>query len=173
MKLTEENAVNDDHHNGAGSRTMHWCNPAKGRGGFTLVEVVIVLTIVSILSTISLSMFGTVKQQVQEARVMEELRGIEQAISSYLFEKGHLPDSLADLGQGPHLDPWSNPVVYLNHANGGAPRKDVAVINVNTDYDLYSRGADNQSHQLLSHPESADDVLRGGNGTYVGTGARY
>lgn len=170
MNHTDTTPVNDEKDYCRETRSLHWL---KGTAGFTLIELVITFGLIAVLAAIAISTFGTIKQKVLEARTMEELRGIEQAISGYVIEKGDLPDSLNDLGQGAFLDPWKHPVVYVNIAKGGVPRKDVAVVNVNTDYDLYSNGADNLTHQLLSHSESDDDILRGANGGFVGLGANY
>ena len=148
--------------------------PLTGEAGFSLVELMVIVVIVGILATIAISSYQDIKQQVSQARAMEELRGIEQSISSYVIEKGVLPESLADLRPAPFLDPWGHPVIYVNIASGGVPRKDWSVINnLNSDYDLYSKGPDNLTHQMLSDSASEDDVLRGSDGSYMGLGINY
>lgn len=143
------------------------------KDGFTLIELIVALAILAVLASIALATYHTIKEKVYVAIFTEELHSIELAINSYVIEKGALPDSLADLGQGPKIDPWGRPVVYVNIVKGGSPRKDWGVNNINTDYDLYSTGADGLSNQLLSDPTSADDVIRGANGYYLGLGADY
>lgn len=152
---------------------LGWPAPLPGEAGFSLVELMVTVVILGILASIAISSYRDIKQQVSQARAMEELRGIEQTISSYVIEKGVLPDSLADLRPAPFLDPWGHPVIYVNIAEGGVPRKDWAVINLNTDYDLYSKGPDNLTHQMLSDSASEDDVLRGSDGSYMGLGKNY
>lgn len=147
--------------------------PLTGEAGFSLVELMVTIVIVAILASIAISSYAGIRQQVNQARSMEELRGIEQSISSYVIEKGVLPESLADLRPAPFLDPWGNPVIYVNIASGGVPRKDWAVNNLNSDYDLYSKGPDNLTHQMLSDSSSEDDVLRGADGSYMGLGINY
>lgn len=141
--------------------------------GYSLLELLIAMVMILILSTMALSTYAQIKQKVKEASQKEELRGIEKAITGYAIEKGTLPDSLNDLQQGAFLDQWENPVVYVNLQKGGVPRKDVAVNNLNTDFDLYSKGADGATNEMLSHPTSSDDVVRGGNGNFVGMAAIY
>ena len=54
-----------------------------------------------------------------------------------------------------------------------AARKDRALNPINTDFDLYSVGADGQTHGQVSHRRSADDVLRANNGRFIGLGADF
>ncbi|MEZ4216165.1 MAG: prepilin-type N-terminal cleavage/methylation domain-containing protein [Myxococcota bacterium] len=56
---------------------------------------------------------------------------------------------------------------------GGAPaiaaaRKDRFLVPINSDYDLYSRGADGLTRPQLHDADSQDDVIRGANGSYYG-----
>ena len=56
---------------------------------------------------------------------------------------------------------------------GGAPaiaaaRKDRFLVPINSDYDLYSRGADGLTRPQLHDKDSQDDVIRGANGSYYG-----
>jgi len=159
--------------NAAMGKKARWLEPVTGSAGFTIIEIIMVLIIVAVLATIALPAYGNLRKRVLQARCMEELRNIEQTISAYTIDRGSLPDTLNDLGQGVFLDPWGRPVIYVNIINGGLPRKDVAVINVNTDFDLYSKGEDNLTQQLLSDPTSEDDILRGADGTFMGLGISY
>ena len=160
--------------NAAMGKKARWLEPVTGNAGFTIIEIIVTIMIVAALATIALSSYGDIKRRVQQARCMEELRNIEQTISAYVIEKGTLPDTLNDLGQGVFRDPWGRPVVYVNIIKGGLPRKDVgAANNVNSDFDLYSKGFDNLTNQLLSDPTSEDDILRGADGTFMGLGINY
>ncbi len=87
---------------------------------------------------------------------------------------GRLPDSLADIGMGGLLDPWGNPYQYLNlsdpnnRAARGKARKDHNLVPINSDYDLYSMGKDGGSVSPLTAKASRDDIVRAGNGRFVG-----
>ena len=59
-------------------------------------------------------------------------------------------------------------------ANGkGGARKDHALNPLNTDYDLYSSGADGQSKPQITQKLSLDDVIRASNGAYVGLASDF
>ena len=53
------------------------------------------------------------------------------------------------------------------------PRKDRFLVPVNTDYDLYSSGPDGQSVREFSAKKSRDDIVRAGNGAYIGIAEYY
>ncbi|MGI9262323.1 MAG: prepilin-type cleavage/methylation domain-containing protein, partial [Woeseiaceae bacterium] len=74
-------------------------------------------------------------------------------------------------------DPWGNDYQYLNiRAAGpgkGAFRKDGNLNPLNTDFDLYSMGADAASAGPLSAKNSRDDIVRANNGAFIGLGEDY
>jgi general secretion pathway protein G len=73
------------------------------------------------------------------------------------------------------LDPWGAPYVYLN-LDGvpiGLMRKDQALVPINSDYDLYSKGPDGASVAPLTAMASRDDIVRGNNGAFIGVAADY
>jgi general secretion pathway protein G len=51
---------------------------------------------------------------------------------------------------------------------GPRPRKDKQLQPINTDYDLYSVGKDGDSVAPLTAKKSLDDIVRAGEGAYVG-----
>ncbi len=67
-------------------------------------------------------------------------------------------------------DPWGRAYIYYNiDANGkGGARKDHALNPINTDFDLYSMGADGLSKSQVSQKDSLDDLIRANNGGYIG-----
>jgi general secretion pathway protein G len=98
------------------------------------------------------------------------------AVASNFWNDNHAyPSSLADIGQAGKLDPWGNPYVYYNiDANGkGQARKDHALNPLNTDFDLYSNGADGVSKSQITQKDSLDDVIRASNGAYVGLASGF
>ena len=73
------------------------------------------------------------------------------------------------------LDPWGLPYEYLN-LDGvpiGMMRKDQALVPINSDYDLYSKGPDGASIMPLTAPMSRDDVVRANNGAFIGIASDY
>ena len=74
------------------------------------------------------------------------------------------------------LDPWGRPYVYQSFTglNGkGKMRKDKNLNPINTQYDLYSVGADGQSKLPLTVPVSQDDVILARDGNYIGLASNF
>jgi general secretion pathway protein G len=70
------------------------------------------------------------------------------------------------------VDPWGNPYQYKKFSNDQM-RKDRFAQDVNTDYDLYSKGRDKLTQASLTAEESHDDVIRGNNGLYKGLASAF
>lgn len=90
-------------------------------GGFTLIELMIVLAIIAIVSSMGLVRYRRVFSQAEEIVGLKQLREIFEAIQMYEQTHGDYPATLDDLGLGPLLDPWGNPYQYANFANAAAP----------------------------------------------------
>ncbi|MCI0717825.1 MAG: type II secretion system GspH family protein [Acidobacteria bacterium] len=74
--------------------------------GFTMIELLIVMTIILILSVIALPYFLEAKQRAHEAAAVGLLRSVNMAQIQYRFEKAEYTDSfdlLADFGM-PDID---------------------------------------------------------------------
>jgi general secretion pathway protein G len=120
----------------------------RGRGGFTLIELMVVMIILGLLAALVVPrMFGRIGQAKQHsAHAQIELFGT--ALDSFRLDVGRYPTSSeglealispvsgGDMWNGPYLkkieiplDPWNNPYVYESPGKFG-------------DYDLYSLGAD-------------------------------
>ena len=65
--------------------------------GFTLIEVLVVMTLVALLVTIALPRYFTGLQRSKEAVLKEDLRILRQAIEDYHGDKNQLPANLEDL----------------------------------------------------------------------------
>lgn len=144
--------------------------------GFTLVELLVVVSILGILAVIFVSMFTSITNFAKLSRAMTDVRFLDRAITAFALEKGALPGALADIEAGgiPRLDPWKRPYVYMpiTPLTVGTERQDGAGTSLNTDYDLYSPGPDGASPQMVSDPGGGDDILRAGNGG-VAKGAEF
>ncbi len=95
----------------------------------------------------------------------------------FINDYGVPPDNLEQVGMAGKLDPWGNPYEYLNVFNDGHgpphPRKDHFLHPLNSDYDLYSMGADGDTKVPLTARASRDDIIRASNGGYIGIAADY
>ena len=75
------------------------------------------------------------------------------------------------------FDPWGAPYQYLNilaaGPGKGAFRKDGKLNPLNSDFDLFSVGADRESMGPLSAAKSRNDIVRANNGAFIGLGEDY
>jgi general secretion pathway protein G len=71
--------------------------------GFSLLELMIVITIISILATIALGRYDRSIQRSKEAVLKQDLFVMRNAIQQYTLDKEAGPSSLDDLVQGKYL----------------------------------------------------------------------
>ena len=69
----------------------------SGKKGFTLMEMMIVLTIIAILASISVPMYQAVVLRAKEAVLKDNLHGLRSVIDQYTADKKTAPQSLEDL----------------------------------------------------------------------------
>jgi general secretion pathway protein G len=76
-----------------------------GAGGFTLIELMIVITIIFILVGIAAARYDRAVQRAKEATLKTDLQVMRQAIDNYTLDKEAAPQSLEDLTnpQAPYL----------------------------------------------------------------------
>jgi general secretion pathway protein G len=156
-----------------------WCaeTPFSGRPrhGFTLIELLVVMTILGVIAAIALPSFRGVRERALVTAAIAEISSIQQEITEFHLLNGRLPAGLAEVGRGADLDPWGRPYRYLDHAGAttGQKRKDRFLVPVNSDYDLYSAGADGATQPPFPPMPSRDDVVRANNGGFVGLAASF
>lgn len=142
--------------------------PVDNRG-FTLIELIVVTAILGVLALMAIPAYNSYVNSSKIARAEGDIRVLENDITAYLVDRGTLPNSLNDIDRGTLRDPWGNPYQYYNIvAGGGTPLQDLALENLNTDFDLYSKGPDGASAADYSDPTSVDDIVRSGDGGYIG-----
>jgi general secretion pathway protein G len=69
----------------------------SGRSGFTLVELMIVMTIVAILMSIAIPIYQKSVQRAKESVLKNNLFTIRTVIDEYTYDKQKAPQSLQDL----------------------------------------------------------------------------
>lgn len=62
------------------------------RTGFTLVELLVVISIIAILSTIGMAVFTGIQAKARDERRRADLRGIVAALEIYRNQNGRYPD---------------------------------------------------------------------------------
>lgn len=136
--------------------------------GFTLIELMMVVAILSALTVMVLPAYYEFKERARVARGKQEIRSIEMAVDAYSVDQNSYPASLADVNFGGIRDPWGNPYQY------SYPPARTAIILLNPDsYDLYSNGKDGVSDDDLLAGVSQDDIVRAGEGSFVGLGSDF
>ena len=145
--------------------------------GFTLIELLVALAIGAILLAIAVPSYQSYEQKAKVTSAMGDIMKISTAIGQY--ETVHNltpPPDLASIGMDQMLDPWGRPYVYLSFTGlrgNGQMRKDKNLVPINTEYDLYSLGADGKSQPPLTAPVSRDDVILANDGGYIGLASNY
>ncbi|MBE9537158.1 MAG: type II secretion system protein [Proteobacteria bacterium] len=75
----------------------------KQEKGFTLIELMIVMSIVAILLTIAQPMYRDSKLRAQEAVLMENLFTLRDVIDQFYVDKARYPDSLEELTSSSYI----------------------------------------------------------------------
>lgn len=145
--------------------------------GFTLVELLIVMAIISILATIGFIKYSAFIDQTKETKAAADVKQIAQLIEDFKEVKGRYPFDLSELEKGEFKDPWGNPYQYVNIAEDDKKGKDQQKARrdrnqkpINTYFDLWSNGADGDYQQQVSGAKSRDDIIYAWDGEFVGLG---
>jgi general secretion pathway protein G len=136
-------------------------------GGFTLLELLIVVAIAAVLAMIAITIFTETLNRSRISKASVEIAEIASLIERQRSQTFEYPDSL---DPAPN-DPWGRPYIYtkLEGVKGhGSARKDHALNPLNTDFDLFSAGKNGVYKSQVSQKDSLDDVIRARNGAYVG-----
>jgi len=107
----------------------------RGEGGFTLMELMIVMTIIMLLAMIAIPGYLRSVNKAKEAVLKEDLHTMRVAIDSYTVDKEKAPQGLDDLVQAGYLktvpidpitsrnDTWitgmSDTLTDINETQGG------------------------------------------------------
>jgi len=65
------------------------------RGGFTLVEIMIVVAIIALLAAIAVPNFLRARKRSQATRILEDLRDLDHAIDQYAIDNGKTSNAAA------------------------------------------------------------------------------
>ncbi|HEA26323.1 MAG TPA: prepilin-type N-terminal cleavage/methylation domain-containing protein [Ectothiorhodospiraceae bacterium] len=142
--------------------------------GFTLVELILAVAVLSILTAIAYPSYNAIIEEQKTNQAIADISSLGLLLENFFYQKGRLPNDLQ--GFGDQIDPWGNEYQYLNIslAKGkGGLRKDHKLVPINTDFDLYSMGPDGESVPPLTAKMSKDDIVRANNGSYIGKAEDY
>ena len=146
--------------------------------GMGLIDLMLALIIASLLMAVAVPAYDQFIDRARVARAIGDIGSISIAIERFgLKNNSRLPNSLNELLMDVPFDPWGAPYQYLNIVAAGpgkgAFRKDGKLNPLNSDFDLFSVGADGESMGPLSAAKSRDDIVRANNGAFIGLGEDY
>lgn len=139
------------------NQTTQTTRRGRRQGAFTLVEMLLVITIIGILAALVVPKMMGRSEQARQAAARSDLSSIKTALDAFEVDNGYYPkgkNGLGDLIQmprdarawhGPYLDavpqdPWGNPYIYEFPGKHNP-----------SSYDLYSAGPD-------AKPGNDDDI---------------
>jgi general secretion pathway protein G len=73
---------------------------SQARRGFTLIELVVVISMILVLLAIALPMYNQSILRAKEAKLHHNLTTLNKVIQEYSLDKKHAPQSLEDLVPG-------------------------------------------------------------------------
>ncbi len=146
--------------------------------GMGLIDLMLAVIIASLLMAVAVPAYDQFIDRARVARAIGDIGSISIAIERFgIKNNSRIPNSLNELLMEVPLDPWGAAYQYLNIAaagpGNGALRKDGKLNPLNSDFDLFSAGADGESKGPLSAAKSRDDVVRANNGAFIGLGEDY
>lgn len=132
----------------------------------------------ALLFAITAPVYTTYVERSRAAQAVSDLAALDMRIERFVSNNFRPPDALTDLSGDLPLDPWGSPYRYLRIESAppsvmSQVRKDRNLNPINSDYDLYSVGADGESRPPLTAPHSQDDIVRAGNGGFLGLAADF
>jgi general secretion pathway protein G len=148
-----------------------------GEAGFSLIELLIAVTILGALIAIAVPWFEAYREQARISTAIGDLRTLDNQLKSLRMSNDTFPAALNAVPQGTLLDPWGNNYQYLaiedNVKAKGNERMDKNLVPINSDFDLYSMGKDGATALQLTSKNALDDVVRANDGRYFGLASKY
>jgi general secretion pathway protein G len=149
---------------------------ARRPQGFSVIEILLVVALIGTLAAIAIPSLYAALDYARINRAIADIKVLELDIKTFQLTQGRLPNSLSEVRSDTVMDPWGNPYVYTNLSgtNGkGKARKDRFLNPLNSDFDLYSMGADGATSTPLTAKASHDDIVRANDGGFVGLASDF
>ena len=134
--------------------------------------------VIALLAAIAVPSYAHILEKQKVGQAERDLRMIALRIENYRTQFGPSPMSLSDLNMTLPKDPWGRDYQFLNFDSpipgiNGKIRKDHNLHPLNSEFDLYSMGADGDSKSPLTAKASRDDVIWARDGGFVGLAEDY
>ena len=84
----------------------------KQTAGFTLIELMLAVTIVGVLASLAVPNYIDFLEKARVAKAISELHALAREIKGFAFGGGQYPNTLADIGRSTMVDPWGSPYQY-------------------------------------------------------------
>lgn len=152
---------------------------SRRRAGLTLVELMLALAAVGVLTALAYPVYHGHRERVQAADAATDIRGLSVMVKGFRVEYGEYPTQLSmAIQDGIPTDPWGNAYRYLVIEDAppsvmGQTRKDKNLVPINSDFDLFSTGADAASQPPLMAGPSRDDIVRAADGAFIGLATEF
>jgi len=79
------------------SKPLHHCRGSETRRGYTLIELIIVMAIISILVSVAVPLYQKSLKRTKESLLHSHLQTLRIVIDEYTFDKKKAPQTLDDL----------------------------------------------------------------------------
>lgn len=150
----------------------------RGQRAFTLIELLITLIVAGALLAIAVPSYQEHVERARRTKAIKDLAEISMTLEQFRTRTGTFPASLADLNITLPLDPWGRAYQYLGidvvpPPNTGDIRRDKNLNPLNSDFDLYSVGPDGDTQKQLTAAKARDDIVRAGNGGFIGLASEH
>ena len=112
--------------------------------GFTLVELLVVIGIMSILTIVSVAQFGTARKRARDTQRKGDISAVSRALLSYYADQGAFP-AILDLTAGGELRNPSGDYIYMkvlpkeNYGTLGIPNYCYVVDSSLTKFGLFAQ----------------------------------
>ncbi|MCB9913594.1 MAG: prepilin-type N-terminal cleavage/methylation domain-containing protein [Planctomycetes bacterium] len=93
----------------------------RRRGGFSLLELIVVVTIMAILAGAAVPVASMAINSKKRTVTLEEMDGLRLAAAEYFRDTGALPTAVAQMETDPGLDGWAGPYLQrfsIDQASG-------------------------------------------------------
>jgi prepilin-type N-terminal cleavage/methylation domain-containing protein len=142
--------------------------------GFTVLELMASIALLGTLAALAIPAFTGYTERARVNAAVGEIGRVTVELHRWRMINGNgaFPDTLAAAGITMAKDPWGNDYVYEDVATAGTLRTHSGAA-VNTEFDLYSKGADGATATSLTDASSLDDIVFARDGAFLGKAEYY